>query len=275
MGYKDNFKVVTKTLSNNILLAATSFKRFDKINFGNRMAIFKYPSGSPDSVIPRLIIWSPLPYSPNVLNVINEFSGVSSESNLDIAYVIVPDREHNLAAKLYKEKFPNTKIIGVENTENVPLDYTFIEKQGNKLISGETLKEFIDDELIYKNFDFVYLPYHANSELVVYEKNSKTLFEADLLFNLGDPNEKLEQFSPALGYPENYNPHFGWSFLTRYLQPYSKVGVFMFDKLVNLNKSKPGLEAIYSLDFNTIVMCHGNIITKDAKKAFKNVFLHS
>ncbi|KAI5952444.1 hypothetical protein KGF54_003311 [Candida jiufengensis] len=271
MVYPENFKVVTKSLSNNILLAASPFKRFDKINFGARMAIFKFPSTNQDSVIPKLILWSPLPYSPQVVNVINEFSGVTSESNLDIAYVIVPDREHNLAAALYKEKFPNTKIIGMEGIEKVPLDYTFKEKDGNKLISGEVLKELINDELIYKNFDFVYLPYHANSELVLFDKNSKVLFEADLLFNLGVPN--LEQFSPQLGYPENYNPHSGFSFLTRYLQPYSKVGVFMFNKLVNNAKSRKGLEAIYSLDFNTIVMCHGNIITKDAKEAFKHVFL--
>ena len=79
-----------------------------------------------------------------------------------------------------------------------------------------------------------------------------------------------------MGFPKGFNPHSGWSFITRYLQPYSKVGRFLFRKLVDINHSKPGLEAIYnSWDFKTIVMCHGNIITKDAKEAFKHVLYKS
>ncbi|KAI3406109.2 hypothetical protein KGF56_000950 [Candida oxycetoniae] len=270
MGYPSNFKVVTRLLTENTLLASSAFTRFDKVNFGNRMAVFKIISTT-DS-LPKIILWSPLPYTPQVIDILKNFTGVSTEADLQVNYVIVPDREHNLAAGVYKEKFPLAKIIGPENTQNIPLDIEFTKELGHKVISGTALKQLVDDDLIVENFDFVYLPYHANSELVVYHKPSKTLFEADLLFNLG-VDGKLEQFSPETGYPENFNPHQGWSFATRYLQPNSKVGKFLFNRLVNRAKSQPGLNAINTLDFKNIVMCHGNIITENAKQAFENVFI--
>ncbi|KGR00413.1 hypothetical protein MG1_02241 [Candida albicans GC75] len=278
MGYPPNFKIVTKSLTENILLASTAFSRVDKFNFGARMAVFKFPQSN------KIILWSPLPYTPQVIDVLTKFTNNTDESNLNIAYVIIPDREHNLAAKSYKEKFPGCKLIGMEGLDenSLKLDYKFIKSMGNKVLKNDELKQIFNDSdsgLIVDNFEFVYLPNHANQELVVFDKSSSTLFEADLLFNLGVPGSTsgetiLEQYSPELGFPKGFNPHSGWSFITRYLQPYSKVGRFLFRKLVDINHSKPGLEAIYnSWDFKTIVMCHGNIITKDAKEAFKHVFV--
>ncbi|KHC88177.1 hypothetical protein I503_02252 [Candida albicans SC5314] len=278
MGYPPNFKIVTKSLTENILLASTAFSRVDKFNFGARMAVFKFPQSN------KIILWSPLPYTPQVIDVLTKFTNNTNESNLNIAYVIIPDREHNLAAKSYKEKFPGCKLIGMEGLDenSLKLDYKFIKSMGNKVLKNDELKQIFNDSdsgLIVDNFEFVYLPNHANQELVVFDKSSSTLFEADLLFNLGVPGSTsgetiLEQYSPELGFPKGFNPHSGWSFITRYLQPYSKVGRFLFRKIVDINHSKPGLEAIYnSWDFKTIVMCHGNIITKDAKEAFKHVFV--
>lgn len=278
MGYPPNFKIVTKSLTENILLASTAFSRVDKFNFGARMAVFKFPQSN------KIILWSPLPYTPQVIEVLTKFTNNTNESNLNIAYVIIPDREHNLAAKSYKEKFPGCKLIGMEGLDenSLKLDYKFIKLMGNKVLKNDDLRQIFNDNdsgLIVDNFEFVYLPNHANQELVVFDKSSSTLFEADLLFNLGVPGSTLgetilEQYSPELGFPKGFNPHSGWSFITRYLQPYSKVGRFLFRKLVDINHSKPGLKAIYnSWDFKTIVMCHGNIITKDAKEAFKHVFV--
>ncbi|EGW32909.1 uncharacterized protein SPAPADRAFT_60251 [Spathaspora passalidarum NRRL Y-27907] len=266
MGYPDNFKIVTKQLSDNLLLASTSFTRVNKFNFGARMAVFKTNQD--------LIVWSPLPYNDQVVSTLKEFSG----DKFNITHVIVPDREHNLAAKSYKDKFPTAKIIAMENITSFKPDYLFTKANGNKVLKGEELKQIVKDDVIVEKFEFVYLPFHENQELVLFDKQTKTVFEADLLFNLGEPGTTsgkvvLEQFSPELGFKPGFNPHGGWSFPTRYLQPYSKVGRFLFRKIVNPAKSAPGLNAIYSWDFNTIVMCHGNIITKGAKDAFKHVFL--
>lgn len=285
MGYPENFKIVTKAITDNILLASSAFSRVDKLNFGARMAIFKLSQqeqeqeqGGGRGGDQKIILWSPLPYTPQVIDTILKFTGISQESDLKINYVIIPDREHNLAGKKYQEVFPDCKIIGMEGIKNINIDYKFTESMGNKIIKDEELKNFINDDDIVNNFEFVYLPKHTNQELVIFEKKAKALFEADLLFNLGVPGTVqgttiLEQYSPELGFAKGFNPHSGWSFMTRYLQPYSKVGRFMFRKFVNVNASKAGLEGIYSWDFNTIVMCHGNVITENARQTFKDVFL--
>lgn len=271
-GYPANFKIVTQSISPNVMLASSAFLRFNKFNFGNRMALFKFNK--------NIVVWSPLPYGPQVRATLSQFANSETEGGeYNITHVIVPNREHNLAAKSYKTEFPNVKIIAMENIPDMPTDYLFTSKLGNKVLKGDELASIVGgDEIIVNNFEFVYLPFHQNQELVMYEKSSKAVFEGDLLFNLGVPGltsgkVTLEQFSPETGYPKGFNPHGGWSFMTRYMQPYSKVGGFLFRKLVNVDKSKPGLEAIYGWNFDKIVMCHGNVLTKDAKEAFKHVFL--
>ena len=44
---------------------------------------------------------------------------------------------------------------------------------GNKIIKDEELKNFINDDDIVNNFEFVYLPKHTNQELVIFEKRQK------------------------------------------------------------------------------------------------------
>lgn len=266
MTYPDPLKAISRKLTSNIVISSTGFKRFGKVNFGGRMALFNYDNS--------VIVWSAIPYGEEVVKALNLLTdGESTSAN--VTHLIIPDKEHTLAAKSFKEKYPQLKIIAMETVDlgkDCPIDYTITSKYANKLINAPVLEEIgIKDPVITKNFEFVYLPYHANKELVTFDLNSKILFEADLLFNL-TPHEKLEQFSPETGFAEGFYPHLGWSFATRYLQPYSKVGTSMFNKIANSAQSAPGLKQIYNWDFEKIVMCHGNIIELDAKKAFKNTF---
>lgn len=255
MGYPKDLKAITRKLTDNIVISSTAFSRKDVLNFGARMALFNYNGG--------VVVWSALPYGDIVTEALN------SLGNNNVEYLIVPDREHNMAVKSFQQVYPNLKVIGMEKlTEK--LDYTVTAKDGNKLLGRSELESLgIKDAIILDNFEFVYLPYHVNQELVMYDKNSRILFEADLLFNM---ESKMEQYSPGTGYPEDYYPHSGLSFLTRYMQPYSKVGNKLSNTVAKPARNAEGLKQIYAWDFDTIVMCHGNILTKDAKKAFKNVF---
>lgn len=264
MTYPNPLKVVTRSLTPNILISSCSFKRFDKVNFGARMALFNYDNS--------VIVWSAIPYGEEVDKAIQKLTGGSA---FDVTHLIIPDKEHTMAAKSFKEKYPAMKIIAMESVdlgESCPIDYTITSKYANKLIDASVLEEIgIKESAILKNFQFVYLPHHANKELVTYDLNSKILFEADLLFNLGN-GEKLEQFSPETGYPEDYNPYLGWSYSSRYLHPDSTVGRFLLNKICNTAQSAEGLKTIYNWDFKLIVMCHGNVIEHDAKTKFKTLF---
>ena len=97
MGYPPNFKIVTKSLTENILLASTAFQELINsilvlvwryLNFLNQIKSFMVTH-----------------YTPQVIDVLTKFTNNTNESNLNIAYVIIPDREHNLAAKYIKKNF--------------------------------------------------------------------------------------------------------------------------------------------------------------------------
>lgn len=275
MGYPTTLQAISRKLTNDIVIASCGFTRVNTLNFGARMALFNYDNS--------IVVWSAIPYGDEVIKALKLLTGNENEA-FNITHLVIPDREHTLAAKSFKAQYPNMKIIAMESVDlgkDCPIDYTFTSKVGNELIDKRILSENIgiQDSVILNNFEFVYLPSHKNKELVMFDKNSKILFEADLLFNLGVPGSvsgktKLEQFSTATGYPENFKPHLGKSFLTRYLQPHSKVGNWMANKVTKASDSetKKGLKAIYDWDFEKIVMCHGNIIESDAKNAFKSVF---
>ncbi|KAG7193737.1 uncharacterized protein KQ657_000428 [Scheffersomyces spartinae] len=255
MGYPKELKAITRKLTDNIVISSTAFSRKDVLNIGARMALFNYNGG--------VVVWSALPYGEVVTDALNTLG------NTKVEYLIVPDKEHTMAVKSFQNVYPNLKVIGMENI-NVHADYVVTSKDSDKLIGKAELEGLgIKDSIILDNFEFVYLPYHVNQELVMFDKNSQILFEADLLFNMQD---SMEQYSPGTGYSENFYPHSGLSFLTRYMQPYSKVGNKMTGIVAKPDKNAVGLRQIYDWNFHTIVMCHGNILNKGAKEAFKNAF---
>ncbi|CAK7896581.1 hypothetical protein CAAN1_17S02322 [[Candida] anglica] len=266
MGYPTPLPITTKKVADHILIASGPFSRVNALNFGYRMALFRFGNDT--------VVWSAIPYGKetiDALKIINE------DSPAQVTHLVIPDLEHTMAAKSFKAQFPKLKIIapeGVDLGPEVPIDYKISASIANKVLKRDDLEAVgIKENTILDNFEFVYLPSHKNKELVMYDIKSKILFEADLLFNLGTP-EPLEQYSPETGFPKNYYPHSGFSFLTRYMYPDSTVGRCLMNKVagVSTEPGKSGIKAIYSLDFNQIVMCHGNIISKDAKEAFKKVF---
>lgn len=261
MGYPNPLKVSTRKITDNIVTSSCAFKVLDKINLGARMALISQDD--------NIIVWSAIPYGEEVENALKVLVGERESYN--VSHLIVPNIEHSMAAKSFKQKYPNLKIMApekVELGESCPVDYKFTAKYGNKVLDSTLLGEIgIKDSAITKNFEFVYLPFHKNSEIVTFDKTSKTIFEADVLSNL-DPKQKLEQFSPATGFAEDFFPHLGWSFVTRYLQPYSKVGAIIAKRVTGGAKSAEGVKAIHSWNFERIIMCHGNIIEQGAKDAF-------
>lgn len=262
--YPDPLKVTYRRWAASTVLAASGFKRMGKINFGARMAIFNYNKS--------LIVWSAIPLSEETEKAIKEAAG---NGPAHVTHLIIPDREHTLAACSYKAKYPEMKIIamdGVDLGPDTPIDYVIGPLVKNTVLDKKGLSELgLTDSAIVDNFQFVYIPDHANAELVMYDKNTKTVYEADLLFNLRTDTQ-MEQFSPQLGHSPSENPFGGWSFPSRYLHPDSKVGRYLFRRIAGLPKSLPGLKAIHLWDFDSLVMCHGNVIEQGAKDKFALAF---
>lgn len=264
--YPNPLKSVIRNLTDNVVITSTPFTRAHTMNFGARMSLFNYNN--------EIIVWSAIPYGSEVVKSLKQLTGKDDDFN--VTYLIIPDVEHTMAAKSFKDKYPDLKIIGTEDVKNFPfaIDYKITKKHSNTLIDRQVLSDIgIKDESILENFEFVYLPSHANKELVMFDKKSKILFQADLFLNLGPAGNKLEQYSPETGYPANFNPHGGLSFITRYTHPDSGFFKGVVNKLVKAKdpEVQKGLKTIYNWDFTKMVPCHGNVV-EDGKPFFKKYF---
>ncbi|EGW32203.1 uncharacterized protein SPAPADRAFT_55715 [Spathaspora passalidarum NRRL Y-27907] len=272
MGYPELLKVVTKKLSDNIVTVSCPFSLLNKLNIGARMTIFHYDGD--------VIVWSPLPYNKEILN--NAIKELTNEE-YTIKYVIVVNTPHNMCASEYKRQIPGIKLVAPAPTKvDVDIDIKLGHDNALKIIKDEmwTSELGITDQSFIKNLELVYNSYHKNRELHLFEKNAKTLFVGDLLFNLGihgttTGTHTLEQYCPEVGYEKGFNPHSWWSFPTRYMQPFSIIGRYLMNDSQNIKKypeeTKKTLKLLNSWDFKEIVVLHGDVI-KNGKEAFASIF---
>ncbi|RLV89961.1 hypothetical protein JA1_004901 [Spathaspora sp. JA1] len=215
----------------------------------------------------NIVIWSPMDYHEETfMKAVNLLVGEGVP--YEVKYVIAINNEHNLYVHQYKERF-GARIIACDKV-----------KLKNKA-EGELWQEKLglSDNFFANKLELICLKNHMSNEILLYEKDTHTLYVGDLVINLGVPGTttgqvQLEQYSEELGYPKGFNPH-GWlSFLTRYLQPRSVVGNYIANFFAK-TKTPEGAEAIRTIcqwDFSRVVVTHGNVIENDGKEEFKKMF---
>ncbi|ODV62727.1 uncharacterized protein ASCRUDRAFT_123191 [Ascoidea rubescens DSM 1968] len=312
-GYPQVLGGVTRKLSDSVTIHSTPFKRANYFNFGARMAILELNKSD------EYVIWSPLPMSEEFRNCL-KYSGINKENdnvinddnfsqfNNKVVAIIVPDNEHLLSIRqnLKGKFFPNSKIIGMNDLKNLSnndlnlIDIKFDSNLANKIVKRDQLRTDlnISNQNIINDLEFIYLNGHENKELLMLHKSSKTLFQADLLFNI--ESKYSEQYSYNLSsspffssnnkdnffiYPKsplndnftNHNPNSYSSFLTRFLQPNSSLFKNIFVKKllfpIKSENNKLAIKQIYDdWNFDNIVLCHGNVIEKTGRDVFFNVF---
>jgi len=258
MVYPNPLGGVTRQLNPTTVIHSTAFTRGPIINFGNRTAIINIPNTN------KLIIWSSIPVGKELEQAIAKASnGFTGEA--EIIAGILPDKEHTMAAFDLKQKYPNIFLIGPSGISDKPdlkLDYTFQDSEANQVIRGTSILKDLT------NLDFVFLNGHVNKEVVTFDKNSNTLFEADLIFNIPWDGINKEQ------YP-NMNQNSGFSFLTRFMNPDSKIGGFFMRRLISSSnlENRKGISTIYNeFPFEKIVMSHGIVIENNGREAYKKIF---
>lgn len=259
--YSDPLKATTRHVAPNVVITSCGFSIFNKLNVGARMTLIK----AGDSVV----VWSAVPFGPVVEDAIRQLTGLPTTK---VSHLIVPNIEHTKAAPSFKQQYPDLKIIASERVRypDLTIDFPLKAENGNKQLEGSEIG--ITDSSVTDSLSFVYLPFHKNSDVAIYHKPSRTLLVADIIFNIG--HDHLEQFSEETGYAADFYPHTLWSFLTRYFQPYSKVGNFIVNKRLLREGCDEGLRLIHEWDFKRIVPCHGDVIEEGAKEAFESVFGH-
>lgn len=220
----------------------------------------------------NIIVWSPFPYCDETEDCLRELVGTS---NYHVTHLIVPNCEHTLGIKSFKEKFPDSKVIAVAQFNNLNhVDYTIPPKYGNKVIDGDMMRQIgINDDIITNNFIFAAIAPNRIGELVVYEKTSKLLFVGDILLNLYSYNQPLEQYSEPTGWPQNRSPFSGISWFGKFIKPNNFIWRHMMQSIYDSSdkSNQEGIKAIYGLDFTTVVPCHGNVV-EDGKREFREFY---
>ncbi|KAL8744355.1 MAG: hypothetical protein Q9190_003388 [Brigantiaea leucoxantha] len=256
---------VIRQVTPNITTCSSPFARFGRFRIGGRATIVRLQSGS-------LAIFSPTALTPEVRSTLDSLGG-------RVAYLTCPDIEHHIHLSDWAKAFPSAKILGVEGLpEKRQKDPEFRDSSSSSSSSNakfthvftaanrHTLKV---DEEFDAEFDYEYMPSHANKELVFCYGRDRTLIQADLIFNL----PANEQYSKS---KESATE----GVLTRFFTGLQNtVGKATWQKrFVWYVASKPDREGfaesvrrIEGWDFERIVPCHGDVIESGGKGVFRTV----
>lgn len=225
------------------------FERMGLMKIGGRATLVKLQTGS-------VAVFSPVALTPAVEAKVAQMGTMK--------YIIAPDFEHHIYITPWSRKYPNAEVIGPEGlpekresdeaNKGIKFSHVFTKSNKRDLKIGP---EF-DAEFEYEYFDA-----HQNKELVFLHKPSKTVIEADLVFNL----PAHEQYSKQPGGATS--------------------GIFtkLFGSLANARgevmaqrrllwyvigaKDRPSFaessRRVMAWDFDRVVPCHGDVIETGGK----------
>jgi len=171
-----------------------------------------------------------------------------------VKYIVGADAVHHLYVGDYKKAYPDAKLIAPEEA---------ISRHGDKELAFDgvwgrdppnTLYGF-EDEL-----DYCYFSGFKNKDVAFLHKPSKSLIEADLLMNL----PCIEQYSKS----KTSNMLRGVG-----LGPSSWIHSRITGSLgTDKAAMKRDAKTVAGWDFDRIIPCHGDVIEKNAKKAWEDTF---
>lgn len=209
-----------------------------------------------------LAVFSPVSLTPEVRETVQTLGG-------NVKYIAAPDLQHHLNLTAWKNEYPSAQILAPEGLwekrqSNPEFKGTQFEHIFKKDGSPKSISEEFDAE-----FETEYVHGHGSRELVFLHRPSRTLIEADLLFNL----PAHEQYSKTKEGPTA-------NFLTRMVLPLLSTHVpamgqrrFAWYILSNSDRAAftESMKRIIRWDFDRLIPCHGDVIETGAKGVFQNV----
>ncbi|KAG8985675.1 hypothetical protein FRB94_001934 [Tulasnella sp. JGI-2019a] len=215
------------------------FLRAPFIPFGGRSTAIKLADGS---------VWLLASTKPDeeTLTKIREIGPVK--------YIVAPDVVHWLNLQKFSEAFPDAKVIGVEGLEAKMPGFKFTGLYG-KDPAGTTYG--FEPEIIahyFAGFD--------NKDVAFLHVPSKTLIEADLLFNF----PPLEQYSKSKESGRTWVPLIGS------LNPWKGIHKTFLNKLGKGPSMKDDAKVVAGWDFDRVIPCHGDVIETRGNEAWKTAY---
>lgn len=232
------------------------FWRFGRIKVGGRGTVVRLQSGA-------LAVFSPVALTDEVKQKVSELG--------EVKYIAALDQEHHIFLGPWHQAYPAAQVLGPstlppkrtkQKNEDVPFAFLFSPDKPVTSISPEFDAEF----------DWEYVSSHINKEIVFHHKPTRTLIQADLLFNLPateqfsktgvDPGSGI--LSKIFGALQNTKGSATWQKrLVWYGTSGGEGGRSAFNKSV---------ERINKWGFERIIPCHGDVIEGNGKAVFEKVF---
>ncbi|KAJ5241014.1 uncharacterized protein N7469_002605 [Penicillium citrinum] len=248
--------MVIRNVTPNIVTMSLPFARFGILRFGGRGTLVKLSTGS-------LAVFSPVSLTPEVRAKVDSLGG-------NVRYIAAPDLEHHLHITAWKKAFPQAHILAPEGLwekrqSNPDFRDTHFEHVWKKDASPPVISREWDAE-----FETEYVHGHGSRELVFLHKPSRTVIEADMLFNLPsneqysktEDREPLNFMTKAIlpllstkSYPATGHRRFAWYILSSH----------------DRDAFTTSVRRIMRWDFDRLIPCHGDVIENNARSVFQNV----
>ncbi|TCD65752.1 hypothetical protein EIP91_002236 [Steccherinum ochraceum] len=174
-----------------------------------------------------------------------------------VEYIMAASADHHFFLTEWQKAYPEAKIIGVlglaEKKQAESWKFT-----GSYGVDPAGTTYGFEDEI-----QATYFPGFSKHDVAWLHLSSKTLIVADLIFNL----PATEQYSASS------KPKAKPAFFLPKLEPYSEgFRKFLWGEGKDKEAMKRDAKTVAGWDFERIIMCHGDIIEKDAKKAWESAF---
>jgi len=233
-------ETVIREVAKDVWIFSKPFSRFGVIPFGGRSTAIKLRDGG---------VWvlASTPLEAETKAKIDELGPVK--------FIIGPDQGHHLYLGEFRKAYPNAKLIAVEEA---------IQKhQGEDIkFDGSWGKDAPDTKYGFEeDIKWCFLQSFRSKEVAFLHKDSKSLIEADLLFNL-PPIEQYTKSNRAT-----------FSLLTKTLNPWSYAHKqFVWAAGSDTEAMKRDAKTVAEWDFERIIPCHGDVIEKDGNKAWREAY---
>ena len=208
-----------------------------------------------------LAVFSPTALTPEVRSILKS----------PVAYITCPDIEHHIYLTDWARAFPDAKVLGPAGLpEKRESDASTAGIKFSHVWTAKNKYDMRVDDVFDKEFDVEFVHTHGNKELVFCHRPSRTLIEADLMFNL-PAGEQYSRTSDGAG---------GGLLVRMFTSLMSIQGSAVWQKrFLWYAASARGREEfnlsvrrINKWDWDAIVPCHGDVIETGGKGIFRKVF---
>ena len=249
--------VIRDVVPNTIATFSTPFLRMGLVKLGGRATLTKLKTGN-------LAVFSPVALTPEVKAKVDQYAQASPAGKL--RYIVAPDIEHHIFLSPWAKEYGDVNIIGPaglpekrekdDDTKGLKFQHVFTPENKDNL----TITPEFDDD-----FNYEYVHAHDNKELVFFHKPTRTLIEADLLFNM----PATEQFSRS-GDDANsgiFTKLFSALMHTRGEMKWQQRMLYYGVGRSDRKAFAASIRKIQSWgEFDRIIPCHGDVIEKGGSR---------